>query len=68
MLRSLALKYTKADLDSSVEALREEKKQKELPQDEDTSSIEIKKEETAASQSSQVKLRQRIRCYGPSRT
>ncbi|CAG7824490.1 unnamed protein product [Allacma fusca] len=52
VLRSPALKYTKADLDKSVEVLREDKKKNEIPL-EDPASLAVKKEEVAASSSSQ---------------
>ena len=45
MLRSAALKYTKANLDSSVEALREEKKREVLRQGEHTNSYEIQQKD-----------------------
>ena len=58
-LKSPALSYTVADLTTSVETLREEKKSKELPQDEDVAISETgpkKEEEACVVQSSQVRI------------
>lgn len=52
VLKSSALNYTLHDLTAAVEAVREEKKSKELPQEEDVS--ERKKDEETIIQTSQV--------------
>jgi len=58
-LKSPALSYTIQDLMASVEVLKEEKKSKELPQEEDMVLSEVgpkKEEESSVAQSSQVWL------------
>jgi hypothetical protein len=57
VLKSPATSYKLSDLEGSVEALRLEKKSQETPQEDDLSSVEVKKEDVesaAPSSSSQV--------------
>ena len=56
ILKSPALGYAQANLHSSVEKIREERKSKELPQEEDLSLSEMKKEEGSAAQVSQSEV------------
>lgn len=54
VLQSPALEYGLLDLDKSVESVRAEKRGKEIPQEEDMGSVEIKKEELSSNPSAQV--------------